>query len=140
MNKVFTSKEYNLAIRGLNASPSYKEIQEIKNLIARQGNDITLYRGVLNDDTAYQLEDGKHCLLEVWHYANEWGNIPSYRLFGGVEELLDYYKDEYKGRVIEEGRELVDECADEGASVSTDECDAINEWVDTMACLTESWT
>lgn len=62
---------------------------------------ITLYEGVLNDDTLESIGGGKYRI--VYHtYANEWGNN-RHEKEGGVEELLDWYIREYRDRASIQG-------------------------------------
>lgn len=72
---------------------------------------LTLYEGVLNDDTLTLLKDGWHyrghnnavVKIEYYTFRNAWENDKHTRFFKTLENALKWYKKEMLDRVIEQG-------------------------------------
>lgn len=87
-----------------------------------------LFTGVLNDDMIHRLSDGETCLLEVYHYANEWANTVVFRMFESLDEALEYYKSEYRSRVEAEGKRSIEEWEANGECMGG--VNPVEEWED----------
>lgn len=87
-----------------------------------------VFTGALNDDTIYQLADGETYLLEVYHYANEWGNTLVFHMFESLDEALNFYEENYKSRVEAEGKRSIQEWEESGECM--DWANPVEEWED----------
>ena len=69
---------------------------------------ITLYEGVLNDDTISVAKDGK-ALLEYWTYSTEWNNKLNNFRFENLAKAVAFYQKTLPNRVFEQGKRWLEE-------------------------------
>ena len=74
----------------------------------------TLYEGVLNDDYIV-VEEDKSALLTYYTYATEWSNNVNEKAFDTIDRAIRWYRRNFGGRVLEQGKVWLDEDRGYGA-------------------------
>lgn len=86
---------------------------------------VELHENVVSDD---YLEDST---LHYFTYATEWTDREHVMKFETPEKAIEWYKNNMKGRVIEQGKYWLQEDGEENI---TDE-DAVDEWENIVDCV-----
>lgn len=99
---------------------------------------ITLYEGVLNDDTLTINNEEKvlKVQIEYYLYATPNSNTKKVIYFDSFDEAIEWYKNNFKERVIKQGESYIkEEYEEEDCIYTISNNEAIDEWCNIIDAL-----